>query len=255
MQLEPWQWGCAAAAAFFVGISKTGVPGMGILVVPFLAAVFGGRASVGIMLPMLIFADCFAVLWYRRHAQWDKLIGLFPWVAAGMAFGAGALWAVGEIKGDKDVLNIVIGVIVLAMLAIYILQNLFGERLSPKSKAGVISTGAAAGFATTVSNAAGSIMSVYMMAQELPKNEFMGTIAWYFFIINLSKLPIYFVLTAINPAKPIITMHSLGFVLMTTPAILAGVFIGKWLLPRIPQRLFETVVLFLAAVSAIKLMW
>ena len=77
MHLELWQWILGGVAALFVGISKTGVPGAGILVVPLLAAVFGGRPTVGIMLPMLIFADCFAVAWYKRHAQWDKLAKLF----------------------------------------------------------------------------------------------------------------------------------------------------------------------------------
>ena len=253
MDLEPWQWVLGAAAALLVGVSKTGVPGLGILVVVLLANAFGGRPSVGIMLPMLIFGDCFAVAWYRRHAHWDKLIGLFPWVVAGMAVGAGALWLTGRIGGGKDVLSTLIGVLVLVMLALYLVQDRLGERLTPKSRAGIASTGTAAGFATTVSNAAGPIMSIYMTAQRVSKHEFIGTLAWYYFIVNVSKLPIYFALTAMNPGKPIITAHSLLFNLMTFPAILVGVFIGKWLLPRIPQKAFDAVVLALAAASAAKL--
>jgi uncharacterized membrane protein YfcA len=96
-------------------------------------------------------------------------------------------------------------------------------------------------------------MSIYMAAQKMPKEQFMGTIAWYFFIINLSKLPIYAVLSAMNPAKPIIDGNSLLITLLVSPAILIGVFIGKWVLPRISQTAFDTIVLVLAAVSAIKL--
>jgi uncharacterized protein len=253
MHLAPLQWAFGAAAALLVGLSKTGIPGLGILVVPLLAGVFGGRASVGIMLPMLIFGDCFAVAWYRRHAQWDRLVGLLPWVVVGMGAGAAALWAVGRMQGDKDVLSVVIGVMVLTMLALYMLQGKLGEKLTPKSPLGVASTGTAAGFATTVSNAAGPIMSIYMAAQKLGKEQFMGTIAWYFFIINLSKMPVYFVLSRMNPAKPLITLASLKFVGMVSPAILVGVLVGKWVLPRISQKSFDWAVLILAAASAIKL--
>lgn len=253
MDLEVWQWIFGASAALLVGISKTGVPGVGILVVILLANVFGGRPSVGIMLPMLIFGDVFAVLWYRRHAQWDKLIVLLPWVLAGMVLGSFALWVTGKIGGNKDVLNLVIGVLVLAMLALHFVQKRLN--IAPRSSAGVASTGTAAGFATTVSNAAGPVMAIYLAGHRLPKEQFMGTIAWYFFIINLSKLPIYFALTALNPAKPIITGESLTFNFITFPAVLGGVYFGKWLLPRIPQKTFDAVILVLAAASAVKLIF
>ncbi|MHB1001057.1 MAG: sulfite exporter TauE/SafE family protein [Armatimonadota bacterium] len=253
MNLEIWQWLLGAAAALLVGISKTGIPGAGILVVPLLAVTFGGRPSIGIMLPMLIFADCFAVAWYRRHAQWDKLIGLLPWVVIGLAAGGFALWATGKAGTGKDYLNIVIGSLVLIMLALYFLQGKLGDQLTPTSKIGMASTGISAGFATMVSNAAGPVMQIYMAAHKMPKEQFMGTIAWYFFIINLSKLPVYAALSINNPQKPIITWESLKFNLMITPIILVGVFIGKWLLPRIPQKAFDLVVLILAGASAVLL--
>lgn len=253
MHLELWQWLYAAAAALLVGVSKTGIPGAGILVVPLLAMAFGGRQSVGVMLPMLIFGDCFAVAWYRRHAQWDKLVKLLPWVVAGMALGAFGLWYTGKIGGSKDYMNIIIGSLVLIMLALYFLQGKLGEQLTPTSKIGTASTGVSAGFATMVSNAAGPVMQIYMAAQKMPKEQFMGTIAWYFFIINLSKLPVYAVLSVNNPAKPIITWESLKVNLMITPVILVGVFIGKWILPRISQKAFDAVVIVLAGIAAVKL--
>jgi len=106
MHIEPWQWAIGAAAALLVGISKTGVPGIGIMVVPLLGIGFGGRLGAGVMLPLLIMGDVFAVAWYRRHAQWNKLIGLFPWVVVGMAGGTYALWLTGSSKGSKDVTDI-----------------------------------------------------------------------------------------------------------------------------------------------------
>ena len=110
---ELWQWAIGFGAALFVGVSKTGVPGIGILVVPMLAYGFGGRLSIGVMLPMLIMGDMFAVAWYRRHAQWDKLVHLLPWVVVGMVFGTAALAMIGKSKA-ADPTNTIIGVLVLS---------------------------------------------------------------------------------------------------------------------------------------------
>ncbi len=250
---EAWQLLLGAISAFLIGVSKTGVPGIGILVVPLLATAFGGRASVGTMLPMLIVGDIFAVRWYRQHTQWKRLIELIPWVAVGMVLGALALWRLGEARGGKDLLEPLIGTLVLVMLAIHLLRRRWGDRLTPHSRIGVASTGTAAGFATTVSNAAGPIMGIYMTSLGLPKEQFMGTSAWYYFAVNLSKLPLFILLSLINPARPIVTTHSLLFNVAVIPVIVAGVYLGRWLLPRIPQRLFDSVVLVLAAVAALKL--
>jgi uncharacterized membrane protein YfcA len=81
----------------------------------------------------------------------------------------------------------------------------------------------------------------------------MGTSAWYYFAVNLSKLPVFIVLSLINPEQPIITVRSLLFNVMAIPVIVAGVYVGRWLLPRIPQKLFDEVVLILAAVAAARL--
>ncbi|GBC97266.1 hypothetical protein HRbin16_03087 [bacterium HR16] len=250
---DTWQLLLGAIAAFLIGVSKTGVPGIGILVVPLLATAFGGRASVGTMLPMLIVGDIFAVRWYRQHTQWKRLVELIPWVAVGMALGALVLWHLGKAKGGKDLLEPLIGTLVLVMLAVHLLRRRWGDRLTPHSPVTVASTGTAAGFATTVSNAAGPIMGIYMTSLGLPKEQFMGTSAWYYFAVNLSKLPLFVALSLINPARPIVTAHSLLFNVAVIPVIVAGVYLGRWLLPRIPQKLFDSAVLVLAAVAAVKL--
>lgn len=253
-QFTHLQWVIGLSAALFVGISKTGVPGIGILVVPLLAYGFGGRLSAGVMLPMLIVGDIFAVSWYRRHAQWDKLVYLLPWVVVGMGFGTWALLAIGKSRA-ADPTNLMIGILVLVMLALHLLKNRLGERFQPTSPIGVAGTGMAAGFSTTVSNAAGPVMQMYMAAHKLSKEVFMGTIAWYFLIINVSKFPIYVILTRIEPQKPIVTSESLMFNLAVCPAIILGVFIGKWMLPRMSQKKFESTVIVLAALGALNLIF
>jgi uncharacterized membrane protein YfcA len=251
MEIQYWQWALGAVAGCLLGVSKTGIPGLATPVVPLLAAVFGGRPSVGIMLLMLICGDCFAVAWYRRHARWERLLGLLPWVVVGMGMGAATLWFTGRLETDRDYVGMLIGVLVLLMVALHLLEHRIPEQLTPKSAAGVAFTGAAAGFATTVANAAGPVMAIYLLAHRLSKQQFMGTIAWYFFIINLTKVPVYVALTALDPQDPVITMHSLAFVLRIVPAIVAGAITGRWLLPRISQRGFDAVVLALAVASAL----
>lgn len=262
MHLTQLQWIIGLSAALFVGISKTGIPGVGIVVVPLLGIGFGSRLGAGVMLPMLIVGDMFAVAWYRRHAQWNKLVGLLPWVYTGVALGTVALYMTGRhntgLKNPanvmKDPTDIVVGALVLVMVILHMLKNKLGEKLQPTSPAGVAGTGVAAGFSTTISNAAGPVMQMYMAAHKLSKEAFMGTIAWYFFIVNLSKFPIYWILSKMMPQAPIVTAESLVFNLKIAPAIVVGVFIGKWLLPRISQKSFELTVIVLAAVGGLKLM-
>jgi uncharacterized membrane protein YfcA len=253
MHFTPEQWLYGAFAALLVGFSKTGMPGVGILVVPLLAKAFGGTPSVGIMLPMLLFGDVFAVTWYKRHARWDKLWELAPSVVAGMAAGTALLWLTGAKSGHRDPMNQIIGALVLLMLAVHVARLRWGDRLTPHSRIGVVTTGGAAGFTTTASNAAGPIMNIYLQAMAMPKEQFMGTTAWFFFLVNLTKLPIFYTLSVAHPGKAMITATSLLFDLLMFPVILAGVFVGKWFLPRISQRAFDGLVLVLAGFAALKL--
>lgn len=249
------QWLLGGAAAALTGFSKTGIPGTGILVVPVMAAIFGGRESVGALLPMLIFADLFALARYRHHARWDKLWELIPWVLVGFVLGAALLWKLGESDSRRDLLGPIIGGLVLGMLGVHLARARFGDRLTPKSKAGAASTGVLAGLSTMVSNAAGPVMGIYLAAMGMSKKQFMGTFAWYFFIFNTTKLPVYIVLTLLAPDKPIITPSSLVFNLMMTPLIALGALAGYWLLPRISQRLFDDAILTLAGIAALKLLF
>lgn len=253
LDLTLQQWLLGATAAVFIGFSKTGLPGAGILVVPVLAAAFGGRQSVGTMLPLLLLGDVFAVAWYRRDARWDRLWLLMPHVVVGMALGAVVLKVTGDAGPGKDRLDHIIGALVLAMLALHVARARLGDRLTPHSKPATAFVGASAGFTTTASNAAGPIMTIYLQAMGMPKTEFMGTTAWFFFLVNAAKLPVFVALSVANPANPIISGRTLAVDLALVPGILVGVAAGRWLLHRIPQKVFDGVVLALSAVAAVKL--
>jgi len=74
--ISSMQWAVLALCALLTGISKTGVPGMGILCVPLMALTFPAKMSTGLLLPMLAFADIAAVFYYRRHGNWKLVLRL-----------------------------------------------------------------------------------------------------------------------------------------------------------------------------------
>lgn len=233
-------------AALFVGFAKTGVPGSGILIVPLMAIALetmGTKASVGYLLPLLIVGDVFAVCYYRRHAQWAKLWKLFPWVAPGIIIGALTLDRI-----HSDTLRILLGCLVLVLLTLELIRQRAGWNNLPHTTWFAASTGIAGGFATTVGNAAGSIMNIYFLSMELPKKEFIGTQAWFFMIVNWLKVPIFVKLG-------MITGETIAFDAKLVPLIAIGAFLGIKLVPRIPQTLFNRLILALAAVASLELIF
>ncbi len=100
-------------AGFFIGISKTGIPGLGMLSITLAALVIPARLSTGIILPMLILGDFFAVAYYRKHAKWKYVLRLMPWAAAGIIAG---YFALGKMNDQQ--LRPIIGFIVLLMLGL-----------------------------------------------------------------------------------------------------------------------------------------
>jgi len=252
--LATHEWILAGLIGLIVGGSKTGLPGAGILAVPAMAALFGGRSSVGILLPMLITADVFAVAFYRRHARWDKLVGLVPWVLVGITGGAVALWWFAEVEGGRVWFKPLIGGVVLAMLALHLARKWLGDRLTPRDALSVGGAGAATGFATTIANSAGPIMTIYLAGNRLPKEQFMGTMAWFFLLLNVSKVPLYLALDWHRPvAERLISGPTLLFDLCMAPVVVCGALGGAWLFRRMNQRFFEVAVLLLATATAIHL--
>ncbi|BAO75323.1 hypothetical protein [Winogradskyella sp. PG-2] len=76
--LTALQWIAIGFAVFLLGLSKSGIKGISIVIVVILAFVFGEKTSTGILLPMLICADILAVIYYNRHAQLGIIKKLIP---------------------------------------------------------------------------------------------------------------------------------------------------------------------------------
>ncbi len=244
--LSTGHWLLGLLCAVLIGTAKTGVPGLGILVVPLMFHVVGDRLSgPGALLPLLCVADLFGVVWFRRHARaWD-LLHLSPWVALGIAGGALVLRLMPDAR-----LRLLVGVIVLVMVAAHLLRNRVPEQaLANRGHAWRRSLlfGILTGFATTVANAAGPVMNLYLLAMDLPKDQFMGTGAWFFCIVNLVKVPIYV-------WQGMITVPSLLLDACLLPGILVGALIGKRIYRRLPQRAFELTVLSLTILAGLSLL-
>ncbi len=235
------QIGLGLLGAFLVGFAKCGLPGTGILVVPLMAMILPAKESVGALTPLLIVGDVFAVAFYRRHAQWSKLWNLFPSVLAGMLVAA---WCLGRV--DNTQMKPILGWLVLSLLLLDVLRQRLGWRAVPHHPLFINGMGFLGGFGTTMGNVAGPIMTIYFLARGLDKHAFLGTFSWFFLIVNVSKIPIYWQLG-------MTTTGSLAFNLPLAPAVVVGALVGRWLLPRIPEKTFATLVWLLAAAGALRL--
>lgn len=254
-ELSALQWTLACLSAAVMGLSKTCLPGAGVLGVPLLALAVGGRESVGVMLPLLIGGDLFALAWYRRHARWDLLLGLAKWVLFGVAAGALTLYWAGKSPAAAQWSNLIIGSLVLAMLGLHLGRKRWGDLLVPSRPLYRRATGAAAGFATTVSNAAGPVTSLYLASARIGRNEFLGTSAWFYFVFNSAKVPVFLAVGFFAPESPLLSARTLAIDLWLFPAMALGALAGRRLLAALTERLFEDLVLGLAAAASVKLVF
>jgi len=248
-----------AAAAALVGLSKTALPGAGTIAVAVFAAVLPARSSTGALLVLLIVGDLFAVWSYHAHADWATLRRMVPAVLAGI--GVGALFLA---IADDAAVRRVIGVILLALVAVTLLRRAGARRRERRT--GALETGARdaagapitsgaghrvetgaygvlAGFTTMVANAGGPVMSLYFLASRFSINQFLGTAAWFFLAVNLAKTPF-------SISLGLISAGSLRLDLVLAPAVVVGALIGRRLARRINQKLFDRLVLTLTILSA-----
>ncbi|MEP6883872.1 MAG: sulfite exporter TauE/SafE family protein [Gammaproteobacteria bacterium] len=249
MTFEPLQWIFALLGAFMVGVSKSGITGLSILSVALFTNVFpSSKQASGIVLPLLIFGDIVAVLSYRQHTQWRYLWKLFPFTAIGVVLGYFALGWV----SDRHA-RVMIGVIIVVLAGLSYWHRYRSTRSDSDTEAGshswafAAAVGIVAGFITLVANAAGPLMAIYLVSMRLPKMQYVGTAAVFFMCLNLFKVPFM-----VNLG--LITAHSFRFNLMLAPAVVIGALVGRWLVIRINQALFEKMVLSLSAIAGVLLL-
>ncbi|WP_322410200.1 sulfite exporter TauE/SafE family protein [Microbacterium invictum] len=244
LDLSPFAWALLAFAALVIGLSKTAVPGAGTVAVASFAAVLPARESTGTILLLLILADMFAITMYVRHVNWRALLRLAPAIVAGLLVGVLFLAV-----ADDAWVKRTIGVLLLGVIVVTLVRRRMASALveGPPRRGAAAVYGTLGGFTTMVANAAGPVMSMYFLAARFPVKEFLGTAAWLFAIVNISKLPF-------SIGLGLITVPGLVLDAILAPLVVAGALGGRWIADRIDQRLFERLVIVLTIVGAVYLL-
>ncbi|MBO9204960.1 MULTISPECIES: sulfite exporter TauE/SafE family protein [Niastella] len=229
-----------ALSAFIIGLSKAGLKGIDMLNITIMTIVFGGKASTGIVLPLLCVADVMAVKYYHRHAQWPHVIKLMPWMMIGILVGV----FVGK-DLNEAIFRKVMATIILLTVVIMLVIEFRKALVMPNNKLFVSGMGLVSGFTTMLGNLAGAFSNIYFLAMRLPKNDFIGTGAWIFLIINWFKLP--FQIFYWNN----ITTTSLLTDLALVPFLVLGFWCGIKLVARIKDDLYRQIVIVLTLIGAI----
>lgn len=241
---DPFSWFLFLLCGILIGMAKTGLSGAGLMIVPMMASIFGGKLSVGIVLPMLIFADIFAVNYYHRHANWRYILLTLPWAILGVV--------IATIFGnniDDSTFKTFIAVVILFGVALMLLQDFMLKSKNIPDKwwfAAIL--GSTGGFTTMIGNAAGPVMSLYLLSMRLPKNIFIGTAAWFFLIINVIKVPFHvFIWETISVQTLIVDLACI-------PAILVGIVLGIKLVKLFPDKFYRYFIVFSTILSALFLL-
>jgi uncharacterized membrane protein YfcA len=235
----------ALLAAFCIGLAKAGFSGVSMVSVVLLADLYGARESVGLALPLLIAADLLAYPAFRAHGSWKPVWKLLGPALVGLAAG---WWMLGWI--DNPAARRVIGACVLVMVALQVARGrapkVF-DRMAGSRGFGV-SAGVFGGFATMLANAAGPVIQLYLLARRVPKMELIGIGARFFLLINLIKVPL-------NARLALITPDSLWENAKLFPAVLLGIFGGRWLVRHVPQAVFEWMIVGFAFLAGVRLVF
>ena len=228
-------------AAFLTGFSKSGMPGMGILIPTLAAMAMPARASTGFILPVLIEGDCVAVGYWMRKAAWPSLLRVLPWTALGIVAGYFLMGIISD-----AVFKPLLGAMILAIVGLDLIRRAAKVELRAESRIVAAVIGILAGAFTMLANAAGPVMTIYLLSMRLSKDEFVGTGAWFYFIINLFKLPF-------SIALGLVTWSTLIIDLELLPLVLVGSLVGVLVMKKLPQKAFNIVAQVLAVVGGVKL--
>ncbi|MFD0799634.1 sulfite exporter TauE/SafE family protein [Maribacter chungangensis] len=244
MEITLTSWILASAAAFVIGLSKAGIKGIAVINVTFMALAFGAKESTGLVVPLLILADVFAVIYYNRHTQWTYVYKVLPWMVLGVLIGA-------FIGKDLPESLFKIGMAIIILITVFMMYwwDRKKTKTVPTHWAFASTIGVVAGITTMVGNLAGAFSNIYFLAMRLPKNHFIGTAAWLFLIVNIIKLPFHiFMWETISEETIVLNVKLL-------PGILLGFLVGIKIIKLIKEAYFRKMILVLTALGAIIIMF
>ena len=241
MELSALALTLLALTALFSGMSKTGFPGLGIVFVVIVPLAIPAKESTGYILPFLIFGDVLAVIYWRKSAIWRHIAVMLPSMCVGIVCGYFLMDRIADAAYGR-----VLGSVVLLLTALDWARRRFDLPIPVGNRAVGYALGFLAGVMTMLANAAGAVTMIYLLAMSVSKEEFVGTAAWIFFIINLFKVPF-------SVALGLITWESLQVNLILLPFVLVGGYLGLVALRRISGKSFDTLMRALAFLGGLKL--
>lgn len=244
MLADPVFWLAAILAVGILGISKGGFAGLGVLGVPILATVMSPVRAAAILLPILILQDWVSLVSYRRSLDWR--VFLVPLAGALAGTVAGYLTAASVRDGHVRLIVGLIAVVFALQWWIGIVRKR-AEGPKPGDVAGV-AWGAVAGFTSFVSHAGGPPYQIYSLPQRLAPAELAGTTAWFFAMLNLMKVPPYFVLGQFSRDNLVVSAA-------LAPVAIATTLFGVWLVRRVDAARFYRIIYGLLLVVGLNLVW
>lgn len=243
LELTSTQWMLLMLGAIGVGVSKSGLAGVSMLHVLVFAFVFGARASTGVLLPLLIIGDICAVWLLGRDVVWSYVRRLLVPALVGIVVG----WLLLD-RLDEPTFRPLIGNIILVLSIGQLMRMWRGDLFAnvPHSAWFVWMMGVLTGITTMLANAAGPVVALYLLAIALPKTPLIATAAWFFLILNCCKVPLSMNLGLIDSSTLLLNIT-------LAPCVVFGLVLGRWIVKRIPQRTFDTLLLAFTVTAAMRL--
>jgi len=235
-----WQFAALAFCALLIGFSKTGIQGAVVVSIPMMALAFGAKESTGVILPMLCFADLIAVAYYRRDADWRLVLKLLPSAVVGFF----AALVAGSFVSGRGFGILMASCIFIGLVTMFVARGERAQKIAKSGKCAVL-FGILGGFTTMIGNAAGPVMSVYLLSAGLPKRSFVGTSAWFFLLVNYMKIPLQ-VLAWDNIGAQALKAGACGI-----PFIFIGAILGVRLVNIVPEKFFRALVVLSTIVGTI----
>ncbi|MDH3263680.1 MAG: sulfite exporter TauE/SafE family protein [Paracoccaceae bacterium] len=236
-------WAAAVAAAVLVGMSKGGLPMVGMLAVPVLSLTISPVTAAGLLLPVYVLSDMFGLYAYRR--AFDRRVVFI--VAAGATAGVTLGWATAHVVSEAAV-KLLVGVIGTAFSLNLLLRRRPEGPPRPARLDRGLFWGTVTGFTSFVSHSGGPPYQVYVLPLKLAKTTFAGTTTVLFTYVNAIKLLPYWALGQLNPAN-----LKVAAMLMAPAA--AAVFLGVFLVKVLPEKLFFAIVTWALLAVSLKLIW
>jgi uncharacterized membrane protein YfcA len=240
---DPFFYAVAIPAVLLLGVSKSGFgAGFGSLAVPLMALAVTVPQAAAILMPVLLVMDLLGMAAFRRHLDRKLLRFLLPFGLAGIVLGTLLFRLL-----DPNVVAGVVGVVTLLFLAQRLLWPPRADSPPPPKWLGALLS-TASGFTSFIAHAGGPPINAYVLPLRLPPLLFTGTMAFFFFFINLSKWLPYAWLGLLDG-------RNLGTSLALLPFAPVGVWVGVRIAHRIDPALFYRLIHAGMFLTACKLLW